>query len=86
MTGILHTDIRPSNIMVCGDRVCLSDFSFARKINSKGNSGYGDNPPDELGQLQELWRELQPTGEGQTQVKLPSTRLALGIFHLQGWL
>jgi serine/threonine protein kinase len=72
--GILHGDIRPSIIMVCGDRVCLLDFGFARKINSRGSSGYGDNPADEVRQLQELWRELRPTGKG-----LPSARLALGI-------
>ena len=77
--GILHSDIRPSNIMVCGDRVCLLDFGFARKISSTGSSGYGDNPVNEIKELQELWRELWPSGEGQMQVRLPSTRLVLGI-------
>jgi serine/threonine protein kinase len=77
--GILHGDIRPSNIMVCGDRMCLLDFGFARKISSRGSSGYGDNPADEVRQLQELWRELWPIGEGQIQVRLPSVGLALGI-------
>jgi serine/threonine protein kinase len=77
--GILHGDIRPSNIMVCGDRLCLLDFGFARKISSRGSSSYGDSPVDEVRQLQELWQELRPTDEGQTQVKLPSTGLALGI-------
>jgi serine/threonine protein kinase len=77
--GILHGDIRPSNIMVCGDCVCLLDFGFARKISSRGSSGYGDNPADEVRELQDLWRELRPTGEGQTQVRLPSAGLALGI-------
>jgi serine/threonine protein kinase len=49
--GILHGDIRPSIIMVCGDRVCLLDFGFARKISSRDSSGYGDTPADEVKQL-----------------------------------
>jgi serine/threonine protein kinase len=57
--GILHGDIRASNIMVCGDRVCLLDFGF-REISSRGSSRYGDNPADEVRELQELWRELPP--------------------------
>jgi hypothetical protein len=59
--------------------MCLLDFGFARKINSRGTSGYGDNLADEVRQLQELWRELRPIGEGQMQLRLPSVGLALGI-------
>jgi serine/threonine protein kinase len=49
--GILHGDIRASNIMVCSDSMRLLDFGFSRSI-SKGS--YSDDAADKVRQLQKL--------------------------------